>query len=326
MLVIHIKIGWIMPKKDAQIANCNIVFGDEERPMLDFFDTIVYPAITSNVEKTMGETSFLFKKIELIEDTRGRIILLGLIVKKTVLEIKSDLNADGELIEKDERHSSAPYSLFAINLVNHRMIFLPNQKGSPSIANFQSLLKYVIDNYRNAKNAKLDDDSKLPYALVKVVGIPSVRSIDQLLENIERINSLTLRFYPLNGDLDYSEAFGIFAQEMRSEVGSKNGEIVFRSPKFIDGVKNVLEKAAGTINPILRVVTKSGSKAKYQNEEFAERIQIEVEEKTDIGNDNRQILGLFDGLGQFTYTNENHNAIYERNKGRIISLIEKGGD
>lgn len=313
-----------MNKKDAQIANCNIVFGDDELPMLDFFDTVVYPAITSDVQKTVGDSSFLFRRIELMEDSSGRAVLLGLIVKKTILEIKSDIDSDGELVDKDEKHSAAPYSLFAINLVNHRMVFLPNQKGSPSIANFRSLLKYVIDNYRSEKNRVLDDNSKLPYAIVNVIGIPSVRTMDELLANVERINSLTLRFYPLNGDIDYSEAFGVLAQEVRSEVGSKKGEILFRSPKSIEGVKNVLEKASGTIYPILRVVTKSGSKAKYQDEQFAERIQIDVE--GDVKKDSHRLLNDFARISGFTYTNDRHNAIYERNKKRISSLMGKGGD
>ena len=315
-----------MNKKYAQIANCNIVFGEEERPMLDFFDTIIYPAITSNVQKTVGDSSFLFKRIELMEDSTGKTILLGLIVKKTILEIQSDLNKEGELVEKDERHSAAPYSLFAINLVNHRMFFLPNQKGSPSIANFQSLLKYVIDNYRGEKNKVHDDNSKLPYAIVHVVGIPSVRTMNELLANVERINSLTLRFYPLNGDIDYSEAFGMLSHEIRAELGSKTGEILFRSPKSIEGVKNVLEKASGTINPILRVVTKRGSKAKYQDAQFAERIQIDIDEEADVVKDRHRFLSYFKNISALNYTNDQHNSIYERNKERIIPLISKGGD
>ena len=35
--------------KNAQVANCNIVFGENERPMLEFFDTIIYPAMTSGI-------------------------------------------------------------------------------------------------------------------------------------------------------------------------------------------------------------------------------------------------------------------------------------
>ena len=81
---------------------------------------------------------------------------------------------------------------------------------------------------------------------------PSAKTMDDLLKNVEKINKLTLRFYPLNGDLDFSEVFGVITRDMREEVGSKNGEIVFKSPKSINGVKTVIEKAAGTIDPILQ--------------------------------------------------------------------------
>lgn len=29
----------------AQVANFNVVFGDDEKPMLDYFDNILYPAL-----------------------------------------------------------------------------------------------------------------------------------------------------------------------------------------------------------------------------------------------------------------------------------------
>ena len=31
--------------KEAQVANFNVVFGENEEPMLDYFDTIIYPAL-----------------------------------------------------------------------------------------------------------------------------------------------------------------------------------------------------------------------------------------------------------------------------------------
>ena len=36
-------------KTNAQVANFNVVFGEDEMPMLDYFDKIVYPALTSGV-------------------------------------------------------------------------------------------------------------------------------------------------------------------------------------------------------------------------------------------------------------------------------------
>ena len=45
----------------------------------------------------------MFKNIE-IASTKDVYVLTGKIVKKTELEIKTDLNEKGELVEKDEKY------------------------------------------------------------------------------------------------------------------------------------------------------------------------------------------------------------------------------
>lgn len=312
-----------MSKRSAQVANFNIVFGDKEQPMLDFFDKIIYPAMNVNISKVSDDNEYMFKNIEISKNKEDVYVLKGILVKKTILEIKSDLDEDGELIEKDEKYSAAPYSVFVVNLLNHRMIFMPNQKGSPSIANFRSTLKYVIDKYTNMQNKELDEEQKLEYALVNVVGIPSAKTMDELLGNVKRINSLTLRFYPLNGDIDYTEAFGILTTDMRKDVGCKNGEIVFKSPKSIEGIKKLLEKAAGTINPILQVVTKEGSKAKLKDYELSEKYELDFEENVDFETESEQLVDKMSSIATLTFTNSEHDKIYKRNEEKIIPFVKK---
>ncbi len=312
-----------MSKRSAQVANFNIVFGDKEQPMLDFFDKIIYPAMNANISKVSDDNEYMFKNIEISKNKEDVYVLKGILVKKTILEIKSDLDEDGELIEKDEKYSAAPYSVFVVNLLNHRMIFMPNQKGSPSIANFRSTLKYVIDKYTNMQNKELDEEQKLEYALVNVVGIPSAKTMDELLGNVKRINSLTLRFYPLNGDIDYTEAFGILTTDMRKDVGCKNGEIVFKSPKSIEGIKKLLEKAAGTINPILQVVTKEGSKAKLKDYELSEKYELDFEENVDFETESEQLVDKMSSIATLTFTNSEHDKIYKRNEEKIIPFVKK---
>ena len=191
-------------KRYAQIANFNIVFGEEEKPMLDYFDTVIFPAFTSDIRKVSDGNEYLFMNVKISEDLGDNYILIGQFVKKTILEVKSDINEEGDLIEKNEKYSSAPYSTFAINLMNHRMIYVPNQKGSPTLVNFRSAVKYIINSYLKEKNRTLNENEKLEDAFINIVGIPSANSMDELLKNVEKINKLTLRFYPLNGDIDYS--------------------------------------------------------------------------------------------------------------------------
>ncbi len=310
----------IMVKKQAQIANFNVVFGEDESPMLDYFNSIIFPAMTSGIEKTSNDDKFMFMNIRTLKNHVGTYILTGILVKKTILEIKSDLNEHGELIEKDEKHSSAPYSSFAINLLNHRMIFMPNQKGSPSIATFRGTVRYVIETFIERENQQRDQGQKLPDAEINVVGIPSAHSLGELLDNVQKINSLTLRFYPLNGDIDFSEAFGILANDMRNEVGSKNGEIVFKSPKSIHGVKNILEKAAGTISPVLKVVTKNGSKATLKDFELSEKYEIAVDDSTDYQKEETQLIDKMSSIDALAFSNAKHDEIYKRNLDKIDSM------
>lgn len=309
-------------KKSAQVANFNVVFGQTEKPMLDFFDSVIFPAFTSGISKVIDDNEYLFKNVEISTKFADKYVLTGKIVKKTVLEIKSDLNDDGELIEKDEKYSAAPYSSFAINLLNHRMIFMPNQKGSPSLLNFRSTFKYVVDTYIKDKNKQLENDCKLEYALINIVGIPSASSMDELLDNVEKVNSLTLRFYPLNGDMDYTNAFGILTNEMRKEVGCKNGEIIFKSPKSISGIKKILEKAAGTIEPILKVVTKGNSKAILKDYELSEKYDIDIAE-TNFEEETEQLVNQMGNISTLTFTNDEHNNIYQKNMGRIIPFVKE---
>ena len=202
------------------------------------------------------------------------------------------------------------------------MIYMPNQKGSPSLATFSRTIKFVFNSYIKGKNSELEDGQKLDYAIINVVGIPSARTIDELLENVKKINTLTLRFYPLNGDMDYSEAFGILTTDMREEVGCKTGEIVFRSPKSISGIKKILEKAAGTIKPIIKGVTKEASKITLKDDQLSENYQVEINDDGDINKEGRQLVGKISEIDSMNYTNAQHTAIYERNKDKIVSFVK----
>ena len=79
-------------KKNAQIANFNIVFGEKEEPMLDYFDTVIYPAFTSDLKRVSDGNEYLFKNLKISEGVGNKYVLTGQFVKKTILEIKSDIN------------------------------------------------------------------------------------------------------------------------------------------------------------------------------------------------------------------------------------------
>ena len=70
-----------MSKKKMCIANFNTVFekNDSEMPMLEYFDTIIMPALLSGHMKKYGDTKLFFDEISVIEDKDGEYILTGII-------------------------------------------------------------------------------------------------------------------------------------------------------------------------------------------------------------------------------------------------------
>ena len=305
-------------EKEAKVANFNLVIGEEEEPMLNYFDTLVFPAFTSGIVKKEKDVAYTLNGVAIDKNVKSDYVLVGKIVKKTLLEIKSDLNEKGELVEKDEIYSAAPYSTFVIYLRNHRMVLIPNQKGSPTLAAFRSTTYYLLNEYRKKINKKLDKSNQISEIDLTVVGIPSASSIKDILHEVDRINELVLRFYPLNGDLNMDGLFGAITKELREAVGSKRGEIILRSPKKIGGIADVLEKSAGTVVPIITATTKEKTKLRVTETELSEKHILQLKETTDFDLENKEIINESSKIPSLQYTNSNHDSIYSTNQSKII--------
>ena len=312
-----------MSLKKVSIANFNTVFllNDEERPLLEYFDTILMPALKSNMVREIGGDKYFFMNIQVLEDDSGNYVLTGLIIKKTILEVKSDINENGELVELDNKYPSAPFSTFTIYLKNHRMIYVENQKGSPKLNSFRSTIKYAVDKYVREQNVllELNNQEKLPIPLVNVVGIPPRKNIEKELKEVSKIYSLTLRFYPLNGDgdIDFSDTFKGLSLDLRKVIGSKNGEVIYKSPKNIQGVINLLAQTEGTVEPIIKVQYENKTKRTIRNDELTETLDININEET-LDNEIHNILIESKKIESLNYTSKENESIYERNLGKII--------
>lgn len=309
--------------KEAKIANFNLIVGSEEEPMLDYFDTLIYPAFISGIKRTDKENEYLFKDVKVETSNDGKYVLVGKIVKKTFLEVKSDIDEEGRLIEKDEKYSAAPYSTFVIYLNNHRMALIPNQKGSPLLPAFRSTTYHILNEYRKRINDKKDEADQIPQFDLTVVGIPNVQSIKDALANVEKITELILRFYPLNGDLEFEGLFGPMTTDLRRTVGSKRGEIKLRSPKNINGIETVIEKSAGTVEPIINAKTRNNTSIRISNTDISEKHNIKIEENGDIQKETNDIIEETSKISSIQYTSDEHEKIYSRNKAKILKFVIK---
>lgn len=309
------------------VANFNVVFSSkngEEQPLLHYFETIVIPALTSGMVKKADKTQYLLMNVEVVDVGENEYAIVGNIVKSTTLEVFSQLDEDGNLVELDDKYPTAPFSTFSIYLKNHRMVFVQNQNGSPTLRNFESTVRHIITRYvkyqnQERKQLKMEE---YPEPLIYVVGIPMRESIEESLKQVKKINRLTLRFYPLNGDLDFSGMFNGMTTELRRMVDSKNGEIVLKTPKSISGITEVLEQAGGTVDPIFNVTYPNNNTGRISNDEISERMEIDIqgenrnEELTDIAKKGRDMKAI-------TYVSESNNNIYKENMAKIIPFVKR---
>lgn len=317
-----------MAKKNAEIGNFNIVFWDQEgneEPLLEYFDTIVMPALNSNYIRKTNDSEYFFKDIRIIK-FEEEYIVVGKIIRTTVLEKKSDIDSSGELIGCDERYPTAPFSLFAIYLKNHRMILVKNQKGSPTLKSFGSTVDSVINRYiKHINNNRKEENLPLyPKAAVNIVGIPQVKEIREVLENVESIKELRLRFYPLNGDasIDFSGVFGEISNEIRVAAGSKGGEIKLNSPKDKHGVAKIIEGAKGIVEPILKVKYPGNKVTTIKNETMSEKLEMDfLDDLVNISVEEVVHQGMtMDSIKEVSVDNL---QIYLKNKSKIEKMIEE---
>lgn len=312
-----------MALKRVEVANFNVVFLEKENeaPLLQYFDSIVMPALQSGIKRIDGDTSYLFTDVKIVKDEKNEYVLIGNIVKKTVIEIKSDLDVAGNLVDKDDRYSAAPYSAFAIYLKNHRMIYVPNQKGSPTIKTFSTVVKYVLSEYIKKYNGEQEDEQKyLPYPCINVVGIPMRGKIESELQKVEKIRRLTLRFYPLNGDLEFGEMFGSLIADMRKGLNVKNGEIVLKSPKNIKGVIDLVEQSAGTVKPIIEVTYPDKSKGKITEDTISERMNMEF--PGDNLQEGQELIDKGKLIKNINFSSKENTEIYEKYKAKIANFFK----
>lgn len=313
-----------MENKKMTIANFNIVFGENEEPLLNYFDNAIMPAFKNDFTRTSGDNEYTFLNIEVIKIGEDDYALTGIMVRKTMIEIKSKFNEEEKLVDTNEVYPTAPYSLFVIYLKNHRMVLVKNQKGSPDLKSFSATFKVMLNSYIKEENIRRNDlkIEKLPKPIINIVGIPMKSSIDEALKNVSKINKLTLKFYPLNGDLDFSDLFEGMTTDLRKKVGSKTGSVVLNSPTSISGVTDILTKAQGTVEPVFKVTLLNNSKATITNGKLSESMDILIDKDT-VDKELEQISNKSNELESIATVSEGNKKIFEEKKSNIIPFVRR---
>jgi len=307
----------LLEEKKSYIANFNCTFGKDNKPMLEYFFEILLPAFTSEeLNSSLKENKsfeskpdFFFENVKLT-NLKGDFVLAGLIVKRTSLEIKSRV-IDGELKKTNEVYPSDPYSFFIINLKNHRMVLAKNQKGSPTLANFSVTAREKIRTFIRKENTTRTKEEKLPQVQLNVVSIPFKGAIKDELKKVKKIKKVTLKFYPLNGDIMGNETADYLIKAL-DPIGSKSGNLQFLSPKDPENVATMIEDTKGLMKPTINVELKNGTNMTLKDDSFTEVIGIPLDDEGNFNQNIDEITGKVINKEEFTETSEENKSVYER--------------
>lgn len=280
------------------IADLNLVFGKNEEPMIQRVDDIILPALQSALAREIDKnTKYFFWDIKLEELRDREFIIRGLLIKDTILDIDSRFVLDKGLEHMNLRVPSAPYSAFVIYLKNHKLAFVKNGKGSPTIRNFASTLRDILVKYIHEENElrkKLKQEF-LPYCILNVTGIKTEESIRNALRGITSVSELKLKFFPLNSEWDDGSLMGAIDEKWRKVLQSKNGSLLFNSPKSVEGVIKVTESLEGYADVEMRVNYPSDSliegkkSVRIKNGKLSENTTIDL--STDLDSSYEEIDG-----------------------------------
>jgi len=129
-----------MANKKLNFANFVCRFGDQ-MVLVDQLEEVVIPAFFDDREKTTFKSRVFLHDVSMIEQADNRHVIAGRIVKDTVLEREKLFDNETKTLKDSARTlRSSPTSFFALVVETHRLIFVPEHRGSPTLKTFQSLM------------------------------------------------------------------------------------------------------------------------------------------------------------------------------------------
>lgn len=262
-----------MAVKELVVGNLNIVFIGEKKKydMLDFWEEIVSHVFVNDI--SYGRTpKFLLKDVQIKRlGTDSELAITGRYVKSTVLAIRQVLE-NNELSPRNEKHDSAPSSVFVYLLSNHILLYWGEHPGYPSAKSFKTFLSKCINKNRKKLIRLLSKDkkekerieiiNKYPEAYVSYIPLPLTKNIEAQFSDITKINKLFVRQYFQNGNLDYSSVIST-NQSLMDAVKSQRIDYSLVGISDIEGTKDLVSKIAnaGDSKFIVDAKTKEGKKS-----------------------------------------------------------------
>ena len=204
------------------------------------------------------------------------------------------------------------------------MYLIKNQSGSPDLKEFLGYIDYALKTYINDFNKENRPEIELPSFTIDIVGVPMETNVVDELSQIEEITRLTLKFFPLNGDTDYSEPLRII-RDLSTNLGSKKEILDMNNPTNIEAVGDLLNQSKGTVDCSMTVRYPNNEKtSKIDNETLSEKIRVDVDESGIQSEKNiKAIKHEMKSSKTFYEMKGSHNTIFNKFKDKVLKFFNK---
>lgn len=243
----------------VHFANISITGKDKE--LLDYGDLVVRSVLKNQEPRKTSSATYHFMDVDIgfmKEGQKLSLSLYGRFVKHTVLSSEQEL-IDGKLVPKIVNLPTSPSSFFVFNLADHRVAFLEETKGAPSVRTFGNTLRLFIKKTYDQYTREMWDRAKeidpsttlasvrkaFPLPLVHTVPIAGKVEISAFIQNFAKITSLSIQVVKRNQDMTAGGIFDALSEDV-SELGPASSTLRINGGK--DGlIKQKTQEYLGEI-------------------------------------------------------------------------------
>lgn len=285
-----------MAEREYPVEMANLICKFGKKNLLDYFEEIVEPAFSdASLVRKFAETSYFFDSVKVIS-VSGRALLVGRIIKDTILEREQIYSRVSGLTEDHDKMQSSPSSVFVLVLDIHRLIYLKETKFAPGLDAFRATLenflkvkyKAFIDDLYDDGKGKTEEGKKITKKYLMAENIPpslelvpltSAQDIDSFVRQYEVLSSVVYKFSDRNDEHD-NESFFEAVQRQKDEVGSKRTEVRHTNSEGLDK-ESVIEEvqaatAQGNQTVVLSGKDSSGTILRGDNNNFQLKAIVEL--------------------------------------------------
>lgn len=291
-------------KGSVQFANFICRFGEKE--MLDLCEEVVLPAFRClESKRSFKDTSYFFFNVELVslvsaDGVSSELAIAGRFVKNTILK-RNQVFEEGKLVKSHHQIPSAPSALFVLTLSDHKLMYIPEVSGAPTLESFKATAeRFIVSKHtvyikgliesrlasEYPEGANRIEKSKVrkeiveanPKPTLNVVSLASEENFNTFVDRFDSLDSLSIKLLRPNNEID-NDGFFKAIRDKGNGLGASGSSLNFRNTEGLEKekVKEVASNALdGNTSVRLSGTDKAGAKLSGTNEDFKLQVKVEI--------------------------------------------------